>query len=193
MRGSATPRGEAITSAPISLSPIRSSRRRPHRFRPAGCRPAPCRRSGRRSTACGDSGRRVRHGRCLALTATTSGRTNARASGRERGAAKGYSHHSSLGARRQPRGESDLVACIVGPRDQRRASRGWPSQGPWAWRSPTISDVARQRYRTITVENARKFARYFGCSIEDHGRPDWCRSVAGDWLGLGDQMSSLRS
>ena len=32
---------------------------------------------------------------------------------------------------------------------------------------PYISDVARGRYRTITVENARKFADYFGCSIED--------------------------
>ena len=32
---------------------------------------------------------------------------------------------------------------------------------------PYVSDVARCRYRTITVENARKFARYFGCSIED--------------------------
>ena len=32
---------------------------------------------------------------------------------------------------------------------------------------PYVSDVARRRYRTITVENARKFARYFGCSIED--------------------------
>lgn len=32
---------------------------------------------------------------------------------------------------------------------------------------PYVSDVARQRYRTITVENARKFARYFGCSIEE--------------------------
>lgn len=32
---------------------------------------------------------------------------------------------------------------------------------------PYVSDVARQRYRTITVENARKFARYFGCRIED--------------------------
>ena len=32
---------------------------------------------------------------------------------------------------------------------------------------PYISDVARQRYRTITVEKARKFADYFGCSIED--------------------------
>lgn len=32
---------------------------------------------------------------------------------------------------------------------------------------PYISDVARGRYRTITVDNARKFARYFGCSIED--------------------------
>jgi len=30
-----------------------------------------------------------------------------------------------------------------------------------------ISDVARNRYRTITVENARKFAEFFGCSIED--------------------------
>lgn len=32
---------------------------------------------------------------------------------------------------------------------------------------PYVSDVARRRYRTITVENARKFARYFGCRIED--------------------------
>ena len=32
---------------------------------------------------------------------------------------------------------------------------------------PYISDVARRRYRIITVENARKFAHYFGCSIED--------------------------
>ena len=32
---------------------------------------------------------------------------------------------------------------------------------------PYVSDVARQRYRTITVENARKFANYFGCSIAD--------------------------
>ena len=30
-----------------------------------------------------------------------------------------------------------------------------------------VSDVARQRYRTITVEKAWKFANYFGCSIED--------------------------
>ena len=30
-----------------------------------------------------------------------------------------------------------------------------------------VSDVVRQRHRTITVANARKFARYFGCSIED--------------------------
>ncbi len=32
---------------------------------------------------------------------------------------------------------------------------------------PYISDVARRRYQTITVANARKFAHYFGCSIED--------------------------
>ena len=32
---------------------------------------------------------------------------------------------------------------------------------------PYVSDVARGRYRTITVENARKFAQYFGCSIDD--------------------------
>ena len=30
-----------------------------------------------------------------------------------------------------------------------------------------VSDVARQRHRTITVANARKFAAYFGCRIED--------------------------
>ncbi len=30
-----------------------------------------------------------------------------------------------------------------------------------------ISDVARNRYRTITVDNAGKFAGYFGCLIED--------------------------
>ena len=32
---------------------------------------------------------------------------------------------------------------------------------------PYVSDVARQRYKTITVENARKFAVFFGCSIEE--------------------------
>lgn len=30
-----------------------------------------------------------------------------------------------------------------------------------------VSDTARGRYQTITVENARKFADYFGCAIED--------------------------
>lgn len=30
-----------------------------------------------------------------------------------------------------------------------------------------VSDVARNRYRTITVENAQKFADFFGCIIED--------------------------
>ncbi len=32
---------------------------------------------------------------------------------------------------------------------------------------PYISDVARNRYQTITVENARKLAECFGCAIED--------------------------
>jgi predicted XRE-type DNA-binding protein len=32
---------------------------------------------------------------------------------------------------------------------------------------PYISDVARNRYQTITVDNARKFAEHFGCQIED--------------------------
>ena len=32
---------------------------------------------------------------------------------------------------------------------------------------PYVSDVARGRYQTITVENARKFAEFFGCAIED--------------------------
>ena len=30
-----------------------------------------------------------------------------------------------------------------------------------------VSDVARARYSTITVESARKFTRFFGCSIDD--------------------------
>ena len=32
---------------------------------------------------------------------------------------------------------------------------------------PYVSDVVRARYRTITVANARRFARYCGCLIED--------------------------
>ena len=30
-----------------------------------------------------------------------------------------------------------------------------------------VSDVARGRYSTITVASARKFTRFFGCSIDD--------------------------
>jgi plasmid maintenance system antidote protein VapI len=30
-----------------------------------------------------------------------------------------------------------------------------------------VSDVARGRFQTITVENATKFSQYFGCRIED--------------------------
>ncbi len=32
---------------------------------------------------------------------------------------------------------------------------------------PYVSDVVRGRFRTITVDNARKFAEFFGCQIED--------------------------
>lgn len=32
---------------------------------------------------------------------------------------------------------------------------------------PYVSDVVRGRYRTITLLNARRLARYFGCGIED--------------------------
>lgn len=32
---------------------------------------------------------------------------------------------------------------------------------------PYVSDVDRGRYGTITLDNARKFAECFGCSIED--------------------------
>ena len=32
---------------------------------------------------------------------------------------------------------------------------------------PYVSDVIRGRYKTITVANARKFADFFGCSIDD--------------------------
>ena len=31
---------------------------------------------------------------------------------------------------------------------------------------PYVSDVVRGRYRTITIVNARRLARYFGCGIE---------------------------
>lgn len=30
-----------------------------------------------------------------------------------------------------------------------------------------VSDVARGRYQDISLANARKFADYFGCAIED--------------------------
>ena len=32
---------------------------------------------------------------------------------------------------------------------------------------PYISDVVRSRYGTITLDNAWRFARYFGCTLED--------------------------
>ena len=32
---------------------------------------------------------------------------------------------------------------------------------------PYVSDVVRARFRTITLLNAQKFARYFGCGVED--------------------------
>lgn len=32
---------------------------------------------------------------------------------------------------------------------------------------PYISDVARNRYQTITVAKAHKFAEFFGCTIDD--------------------------
>lgn len=32
---------------------------------------------------------------------------------------------------------------------------------------PYISDVCRGRHSTITVDNAYKFAAFFGCAIED--------------------------
>jgi predicted XRE-type DNA-binding protein len=32
---------------------------------------------------------------------------------------------------------------------------------------PYVSDVVRGKVNRITVENARKFADYFGCAIED--------------------------
>lgn len=32
---------------------------------------------------------------------------------------------------------------------------------------PYVSDVVRARYETITLRNARKFAQFFGCLVED--------------------------
>ncbi len=39
--------------------------------------------------------------------------------------------------------------------------------GALSWSQPYVSDVVRRRYRTITVKMAWKFAKYFGCTIED--------------------------
>ena len=36
---------------------------------------------------------------------------------------------------------------------------------------PYVSDIARQGYWTITVENTQKFADYFGCSLADLSPP----------------------
>lgn len=35
------------------------------------------------------------------------------------------------------------------------------------FKQPYVSDVQRGRFRDIGVDNARRFADYFGCSIED--------------------------
>ncbi len=59
--------------------------------------------------------------------------------------------------KRQPRGEAISVAGVT--QVTVADAVGLPQ--------PYVSDVARQRYPTITVENARKFADYFGCSIAD--------------------------
>ncbi len=32
---------------------------------------------------------------------------------------------------------------------------------------PYVSEVVRGRYRTITVENAHRFADFFGCTVDD--------------------------
>lgn len=62
-----------------------------------------------------------------------------------------------------PAGDSNRVARAIELADVTQqdvaAATGLPQ--------PYISDVARNRYQTITVENARKFADYFGCQIED--------------------------
>ena len=42
--------------------------------------------------------------------------------------------------------------------------------------APAISSVVRRRHRTITVVNARKFARYYGGSTDDQERDALIRS-----------------
>lgn len=32
---------------------------------------------------------------------------------------------------------------------------------------PYVSDIVRGRFKNISVDNARKFAEFFGCQIED--------------------------
>ena len=67
-----------------------------------------------------------------------------------------WSHASCIGLRGSIRG-------AVAPMAER--IRGADPETEEPFESPM--DVARQRYRTTTVENARKFADYFGCSIAD--------------------------
>ena len=63
----------------------------------------------------------------------------------------------SLGTGFQPRGEGHGLAGVK----QVTLAKALRLTQPY------VSDVARGRYRTITVENAWKFAAYFGCRIED--------------------------
>ena len=116
----------------------------------------------------GDSNRRVRTPCSPALTAAVSTgpargmrsrtwrRSHVYSSIRDahRAAARG----PPLGAGLQPRGEGNGAV---------RSHAGDHREGARPAATVHVSDVARRRYRTITVENARKFARYFGCSIED--------------------------
>lgn len=59
------------------------------------------------------------------------------------------------------RGNRVAAACDVVGCTQMDCARGT------GFTAQYVSDVARGRFKTLSVENAHKFAAFFGCAIED--------------------------
>lgn len=58
-------------------------------------------------------------------------------------------------------GNRIVIACAIADTTQMDCARqtGFTPQ--------YVSDMARGRFRNISIDNARKFATFFGCHIED--------------------------
>lgn len=66
--------------------------------------------------------------------------------------------------RESPVGKSgNRVQCAIDLAEETQTSVAKAVDLPYTY----VSDTARGRYQTITVDNARKFADFFGCAIED--------------------------